>query len=414
MGKVVTFGTGGTMPTAAQYDAIQDAGWWRKADGAGVDAWAGRPGDGSLHRFGVVPKINAGENITLDTSIDWRDRLLLVEYAVGAPFTLSPYTSGFDLGFSVTLGSDDAPAWPGLNEEISFTDNVKGAQMLWTERGVLVLIIPTSKPSLAIELQSNLWLHASFSFGELRLTAGNNLATRSVGVLLNIHAHDQLGIFLSPTSLSDPSPSDTESITPGELNVLQDAALSDQFNAWDQAAITSPTELRSMPLGPKVDGENPGVPQAWVVRRRDGLVSGETTWQRRQRMAGGERRRVCSFTVADGASAVLDSTLDWRDRFIQATGRWHTAELRPGDATDVDYNARTAFAGTFYSFEGKAIGSAQDNDRHQISIGALSFAVMVDETTGNLVVRNDTGGTRYGAMIVDATPQLGPRAERLE
>lgn len=414
MGKVVTFASGGTMPDASDFDSILASGWWQKAKGS-VDAWASRGGDGSLHRFGAIAKVSNDEteHVRLDTKEDWRDRLVVVHYAVGVPTDPSGFSDGFSSGFGSETGIQNAPAWPGLNEQISFVQD-PGSQMWVTGTGH----IPpqATKPSFGIQLAPGLFLYCDIS-GHLVLNGNSSLDQQSVGVILILHAHDQLGVELTPDNLHDPSVSDGTKIAPGELNTLQDAALMEQFNAWDPpidpsdgTAVPTP---ESMPLGPKVKGENPGIPDYWEPRRRNGIVDAPQTWHRRQVMAGGGRKRVQARAVTDASTEILDSSEDWRDRIIHIVGRFDTANFLAGDTNDGFYNVKDQINQTFYSWVGKDAASAPADNRHQATVTG-SLVVYVDEDNGNLVIRNDTGSTYYVSFMVEASPQLGPRTARTE
>lgn len=414
MGKVVTFADGGNMPDASDFATILASGWWQKANGS-VDAWASRGGDGSMHRFGAVAKVSndSSEFVLLDTKEDWRDRVVVVHYAVGVPTDPSGFSDGFSSGFGSETDIENAPAWPGLNEQISFVED-PGSQ-LWVS-GTGHSTPQATRPDFGIRLASGLFLYCNTA-GQLVLNGNASLSQQSVGVILILHAHDQLGVETTPDNLHDPSITDSTKIAPGELNTLQDAALMEQFNSWDPPVDPSDGSAAatpdSMPLGMKVKGENPGIPDYWEPRRRDGIADAPQTYHRRQRMAGGGRRRVEARTVSDSSSEVLDDSIDWRDRIIHITGRYDTANFLPGNANDGFYNVKSQLNQTFYSWIGKSSSTAPADNRHQATLTG-SLTVYADSDTGDLVVRNDTGSTHYVSFMFECSPQLGPRAESTE
>lgn len=409
MGKIVTYVAGAAgMPTAAEFESIKAAGWWAKGDGADVEAWASRMGDGGIHRFGVITKMENELSSfgVLDTKDDWRHRVILVGYALGIPVQGNGFDSGFDSGFGGGEEIALSPLWPGAHELLSFVDST-GLQAFYTGAGHGGAVGSGSKPDYALQLSPGLYLYAQEDSGELVVESDTNLSWEAVGLVLAVHAHDRL---TGESDRDDPSPTSSTVIEPAELNTLQDGMLLEQFDAWDVERGTPPD---SMPLGPKGSGADPLVPAEWPLKRRDGRTDLATQIVRRQRLAGGERRRQFGVDVGGAHTEILDATFDWRDRFIYGAGRFDIVDIRPGHASDTGHNAADAWSGSAYTWTGVDSTAAPTEDRHAIQL-ATDLYIMVDEDNGNLVIRNDTGSLRFVTGLVFTSPALGPRTVRTQ
>lgn len=396
------------LPTAADFNAIKDATWWSKGDGADVDAWAGRPGNGGLHRFGVAASVTkaTGQVVYLDTQNDWRDRVLLVHWSTGFPSRLSAFSEGFSTGFGSATQANSGPAWPGMSDGVSFASSSDGSQLMITGPGQALGHV--TKPDFGIQLEAGLFLYV-LTTGELVIGGNASLQRDTIGVVLSIQACDQLAIETTPATLNDPTAVATNAISSGHLNTLQDGAMQGQFNEGDTDldVETTPT---SMPLGAKGFGVEPAIPQSWDIRKRIG-EEGTTDLHRRQRTAGGSVRSYGEQVAAQFADMVIaDGSIDWRDRHITIVGRYHTGNIQLFSGTKTDYNdPALGFHGTFYSHDGKPTG-IQSDTRHGIDIITNLHIYVTDD--GRLVVRNDSGTTYYLAVMIMATPQLGTRSER--
>lgn len=418
MGKKITFTKDALgIISEAQFDAIVNSGWWRQGNGTAQQTFSSKAGDGGLHRFGVMAKIsnNPAEYFRIETKEDWRDRLLLVSWAVGHPLAPSGFSSGFSSGFGGPPLTNHAAFFPGVSEEIDFT-RLSEPVVMWTEAGESEPM--TSLQPNAIELETGLFLYADSSNGDLIVNGIATLSDSYVGLVLLIHATDKLGEagIGAPTSINEPAPSDGALVTPGELNALQDASLMEQFNGWDVDPNTNNAAV-SMPLGHVVTGQDPAIPEEWDVAIRDGEIttsSGDPKtldYKRRQRMAGGEVRRARGMAIATANAILVDNTIDWRDRYIYASGRAAEGDIRPGGASESSFNSESLWSGQTYTYVGKDITAAPTNTRHTITI-LSSLYLLVDQVTGALYVRNDVGATYYVCMIIQATPQLGTRREQ--
>lgn len=378
--------------------------WWsamlatvglRRGSGGGITFWTGMTPTtcGGVSRQMVLAQTvqpGSGANtFVMDSSVDWRGRLLFVEFAVaGLP------VSGY-VGF------------PGGPSDILFSSFPTVCTVMgWTGDGVT----PGSASALDyhIPLENGLRLAARDSDGALIVEHSSSWVgtDEQMSAILIVHGTDPLldaSAVPNPTAAVDGNP-----IVAEQLNGLQDAGMLTQGRAIEPAPGETPVDVDAMPLGPAVRG-NPRIPIAFSVSRRDGRRD-QPRFERRQPVAG-RLRRVFAVAILDATAYVLDDVEDWRDRFLVGWCAFSASDIRPEEAADDDIASGTASQTRLatYTGSGRPAGTIVSGQYHLAIFGGDLFLYARD-TDGALMIRNDTGGTRYVVGWLEAGFPLGPRS----
>lgn len=403
-----------SLLTAAWATTLRDRTHLRKAAGAGVDAWASYAGAGGLRRFGLSRVMtrpgSTAETCILDASTEWRDRVLVV-----AAFAHRVLASG-------------PAAFPGHPNDADFES--LGFFVGYTRAGG---DIGQAVSAHHIRLATGVHLFAvdeagaNARDGALALEVAPTAAHERMTIGLVIWASERLGIrHAAPSAVPSLLASDGTTIAPSDLNLLQDPAVLEQLRGGTTAAGTW-IDSAAVPLGQQSHtdrgGNGPHVPATETRRTNDFDATTDAFVSREQRqLARGAHKRFFGVTLADGVERLIDSSIDWRQRFISGVGRVHTSDIRPGAGSDTAHNAASSWDRAGYlgpglrspriaamSFIGGVpAGHVVAPPNHALFLDAASkVSLFADSTSGALYVRNDAGGTRYVTGFVEATEPVG-------
>lgn len=384
--RVATLADGSTLSAvdAAWWTALRDAGHPRAANGSGADTWTGYPttARGAVHRTFVLPTTSRpGSNSTtyvVDTSIDWRDRLVAASIAFVGLASADPVFPGVsgDTQYAYTSGSFLHYTGPGITTGLASLQNYE-----LEIAGGLRIGVRSSDGALVVQ-------HFAASSDAHALLAGNIIATDRL-------SERTVSSAIAPIA----APVNAAPIEAPHLNELQDGGIYAQAT---RAGFTS-TDLSSMPLGPVKRGHT-NTPVEWGYERR--RYAGEARHLVRQPVAG-RLRRYFAFTAPNGFSQVVDLA-DWRDRLVSMGVVRDTVDITPGGASEGQINVAFGAGGsarvqrTFYSGPGGA--------SYRGSVLASTVYFEIDSSTGQLRLVNTSGSTYYVVGFIEASFPLGPRS----
>lgn len=323
-----------------------------------------------LHCVNVRKPSSGVTVLELDSSADWRDRVMWVSALI---VTTQVY-AGSSIGSDLNGGAGSIFGFTGAGCDP--TDTTK------PDYG-----IPIKVPSTATA-----WIFADEDSGALKLAVPSNCDDAILSTALSVCASPILDSGRHP---SPPSPESPPSATNGSavrayhLNWLQDHAVQSQATGPD-----------CVPLGPVKFGEVP-VAEEWAVH-------GE---EKRQPL-NGQAWRWFIAEVSNGDGCTLDDSIDWRDRHISLTVAQQdvAADFTPGQANDdelaLDDAADGTYAGCFYSGPGSPSNGSGSWSR---TVSDVRYAA--DAETGELFVYNNSGTDLVVGGWVMASPQLGPYTE---
>lgn len=397
--RIVHFADGATLDATGL-----NAGWWtamldavgvRRANGADAEAWSGFGAStcgGVARQIVLAHSIQPGTGATtfvVDTSIDWRRRLLFVQFAeAGQPVT-------------------DYVSWPGGPKDRVFSSYPTVCSAVGYT-GIGVVPGSGSLASQHIALEGGLVLAARSTDGALILEHQAGIGDEQLSAVLIVHASDDL-FAIAP--IANPALAvDGEPIVGEQLNGLQDAGMLTQGRAIEPTEPHHvPVPVAAMPLGPAVRGQ-PRVPVSWVVSRRNGRRDAQAPFERRQPVAG-RLRRVFAVEVPTAASVVIDDAHDWRDRMLVGWVAFSASDIRPEHAADADIASGAASQTRLatYTGSGRASGAASSGD-YLLSVQGTDLVISARATDGALEARNDLGATRWLVGWIDAGFPLGPRS----
>ncbi|MCC7542343.1 MAG: LamG domain-containing protein [Deltaproteobacteria bacterium] len=404
-----------TQLSASFATSLRDRASLRKAAGAGVDAWASYAGIGGLRRFGLTRVMTrpgaSADTCILDASTEWRDRLLVVA------------------AFHHPVLATGPAAWPGHPNDADFEslgwfvgytrDGVNigqsvAAQHIRLATGVHLFAVGTAAPDAK---EGALALEVAPTAGHERMTIG-----------LVIWASERLGIrYTAPSAVPALLASDGQTIAPADLNLLQDPAMLVQLRGGNAVVAGSWLDSDCIPLGPQARPDRglvgPAIPATGTRRTNDWSATLGAFVAREQRQAlVGSHKRFFGATLANGVERLVDSSIDWRQRFLSGMGRVHTSEIRPGEAGDMNHNGASSWDAAGFTgpglraprvasmtFSGGApTGYVVAAPNHAVFLDAAKkVALFADSSDGALYVRNDAGGTRYVTGFVEATEPVG-------
>ena len=239
---------------------------------------------------------------TLDDSVDWRDRMLLICSPLAITAVAAFYPGHEDDKEANTKSASGLGQWRCYYTGSGYAD-------------------PGGSPSNnchKLFASDDLQLYVSTG-GELRIEVTSTLGAGQFAMMgmvfagpkMNARAASVGTTYVSNAALYDAA--DGAQVEPHDLNNVQDGVHVEQMQSEDSFA-----------LGPIGRGDSL-LPYEWTVR-------GET---RRQRLLEPALRRYVSGTLVADETIVLDRSFDWRDRFVWASGMFSiTVDRRPGEAGD--------------------------------------------------------------------------------
>lgn len=363
---------------------------WREAS-LGHDAWSSGEGGGMLSRAMLSPPMRSpgvGARVAhvLDSSVDWRNRFVLVHgagWAAGVPI-LPGMISSEDGTTLDTLDAVDgsAHAFGYLGAGHGFGATSAGQ---W---------------DVAVTLSSGVTVHvfARSSDGALCVVAFNGAAAPPSDVIvaaLVVHATARVtGATETTPSLS--ADVDGDAIRPADLNVTQDYTVT----GYARASDTSTSDVEGVPLGFDVRG-NPPIARTYHAHadRITGYAQDEGRLYVRRERSGGHARAVATLTTAAGATEVIEDSFDWRDRYLFVVRENTTS---------------ASLVGSFYSGRGEVDGewsTSFPGSYAFLRVPTLSDAyLVVDRDTGALKAYNGGGSPLSMTLWIDASPVLGGRS----
>jgi hypothetical protein len=327
--------------------------------------------------------------VTLDTSVDWRLRaILVVALGAGSNTTLLNAAS-HRMANGVSNDSD-----PIAKVFLSYT----GATANSAAVGARQYADPTG----------NIWIWADSTTGHL-------MAEMKESVSTNEYAH--AFFMVSATSGAGTPytlPIDSPDVYPGDLNIPQIVGCF----AQGQGTVDDPVTLP--PLGVINDGAVPLRPVSWLVRERLSSVA-DRSIELRQKIFG-QRRRVLSMGILAGATIDADAftstpgagdsnldQMDYRDRLVFIECSWSSTDISLGRATQLSDAAADKFAWCFY-------GGPYDD--HAVTFADITLTFDFQRSASapfqsRLRVTNGSAGTLYVNLMVEATGFLGLTDRRL-
>lgn len=414
--RLTTFVDGATFADAGLdasfHTALKRAGWTRMGEGTvDVDAWTDRAGDGGAFVVAVIPAVMPGDTKVIDSYRDWRDRLLAVT------------CTSIQLD-SWTLTSDD-PAWPGSSrfDQLQVHPDAADAE---TDQDHTTLAYTRlgnadgdtiAGTMCALEAEARVWVDSTT--GILKLTRdADDAQTTPECYLLLIHATEQFGEHSSPDALETLAVSDGDLIHPQELTQPQERSLCVQAVGYPGTAQAASS---SLPLGPVAPPTRPTLPEMWESE------SGTRPFS--QQVAGWARVYFSGVVPADSGELVLDTSRDWRDRFLWASVAHSTNTAHTiGGATPSGINAAgtTRLSAARYTGDGAdSIWTDTGDNPYSLDVAGTGYGARIvsgDDSNVVLVYARASDGalcvasTRSGDLavtaMVEATFQLGLRPSR--
>lgn len=364
-----------TQLTTSFAQSLIDRAHVRKANGANVEAWGSYPGKGGLVRYAFVATLarpgSGAHTKILDARSDWRDRFVWGAWVAHAMPAGVPTT------------------WPGHPSDVQLED--RGWYAGYTRLG---MASGAGAGDGHIRLGDNLHLYASTTGGFLALdlhSVSAEFERLSVGLV--IFATEQLGQRSSPVAV--PALVGGSTIAPADLNRIQDPAVFAQVQAGIPAGQSVVFTPEAVALGPATKG-GPTLPDRWTTRGVDA----------RQPAHIGARAFLAQ-SIANNVEQLLDDSVDWRNRIVTVYARYSNVDIVPGGAQDTSFNGGAVQPRVFYSGSGRPTGTPIVTPQHLTLFTSDRLAVFVDEATGGLYLRNESGATQYIALVIQATPQIG-------
>lgn len=378
--RPVTFADGSSLSglSSSLWAKLRDAGMPRAANGTGVDTWTGYPttARGATHRTIVLPKTTrpgaGATTYVLDTTIDWRDRIIAFP---GAVLTGS--------------GSAD-PVFPGVTGDNGYSF-AGGATAFYTGTGITPGVAAVAPYMIG---GPDLRVAARAADGALIAEHPFGSSFAYAFFMAHVIASDQLNVRAVATAKAVlAAPVDGVAVEPMELNWLQDGGVYSQ----GEAAVGGTVD--AMPLGPVKRGHT-NTPVAWTYERRRGRKD-DPRVTRRQPVAG-RLRRYFSCDVPALSSVVLDATEDWRDRYVHGAVAFSATDITPGGAGEAAINtgAVTVSRSVYFGPGGAS---------YSFAVGA-NLSLTANVSTGALTLTNSSGATQYATGMLEASFPLGPRS----
>jgi hypothetical protein len=167
-----------------------------------------------------------------------------------------------------------------------------------------------------------------------------------------------------------------------------------------RAHVRPPARFRDYGPYSRLTAEDLNAIQDAQLFRRDD----QETWT--NAIQDGIAQRFFDFTVNATLTGTIDSSIDWRERFILVAIRYNNTaatDIRPGQAGQGNFNGNT-FAALGYVHLYSGTGGAGS---YRKLIPGSGIYVEIDAATGALKLNNTNLATATGAGIVIATGHLG-------
>lgn len=378
-------GLPGSTLTGNLWDTVSAASLFARANG--TSAVTGGISAGACRRVGVLVGIeppSAGRReVVLDTTEDWRDRIVIVGLA----------------------NMDSEQGRPGIEGDENLDLFTPG--LVYTGPGVAD---PTTGYAASFS-SGQLLVYARNTDGALCASFDSTIVADAVSTLWQVIATEQLGYRSSPVArITSALGTINTRIQPRQLNLAQDCGLYEQFGQGEFRLGAQPADSACLPLGPAGDGD-PRVPFSFRVRTQSPIAGGGGVRHVRQRLA--DVLRI--FQVVAVPSSPTDFTYlytkqrdirDLIDRFAIFHLVWSTSDIRPGEASDTGFPGASRYGRFIWT--GGGGGPAGD---YAIALDT-NFNLSVATTIGGiqrLTLRNTTGSTLYVAMMAEFGPRLGLR-----
>jgi hypothetical protein len=362
--------------------------------GAAADAWGTGELRGLVHRTCMTPNIitpsTAGVvEYVIDSTIDWRDRFVVV--SVG----------GFDISAG---GVKYAGGWnqdTGAALDLNTPTNTYGQFAFgYTGLGHAAAQAAAGQWDIAASGIVAAHVYARSTTGELVFAVYYLAAppTYQETFIVSVIGSFQLGVKVTPAAAAPaiPTAAAAAAMRPSHLNTPQDYAV----QGYGQALEAATADLDSVPLGLDVRGVPP---IARVQHTRRDRVTGYVQdaalrYHRRERTDGGATCWSTGVYLAD-THYLLDSTQDWRDRWI----------YRIGNASIGTSNTRGWYSGPGMT---AAEVAAVPASGYYAKISTSALYLYADSTTGDLYLFVGAVAATVRNMIV-GSPHIGGRAVKV-
>lgn len=300
-----------------------------------------------------VPTEGIPQGVTLDTSVDWRNRYVLVVPLV----TLSGGT-GIDNTYPV-------PSVDGmLTIPIFQYPRVAAPRLFYTGSGVAMGSAtqqPYQMPANGVIGDGPFWLFSDTS-GALCIEMKATDSTSDSGAWMG------LIIASDPTdgsSVTTPAPVHATQVQSHDIECVQTLGTYQQGRQGnvprrlltDAAPKLAPT---CAPLGVIGEGAFPIRPVSWMISERLGATD-DGSYEQRQSIFG-QRRRMVSLAVPNGTSRMVDDynladqmglaindQIDMRDRILWIEGRWSPTDITVQAASQASDSAAPQFSIAMYT-----------------------------------------------------------------
>lgn len=343
---------------------------------------------GSMSKSGV----DSPNLVVLDTSMDWRNRALLV-LMIG------------DGGSNtrVLFASAD-----GLSSSMATTIS---SRVFLTGSGAVAN--PAAAGARQMRIATDIWMWADSSTGHLMAEVKDISTSTYSHAMVMVMATPTLGFPTGTPMVSVPVAA--PSVMPADLNRPQN------FGVYAQGQSNGTTAITCPPLGVISDGGLPCRPSSWLVRERRGDLRDREV-EVRQKLYG-QRKRVISLGVAAGATIDVDAhnqilsatssnldQIDYRDRFLHIEVTSSSLDISLGAAVQISDVLAPRFVWALYTgpFGNQTVAS-----------GDITLTFEFGRPTANafhsrLRVTNNAASTRYVNMVIEATGFLGLTDRRLD
>lgn len=278
-----------------------------------------------------TPTDGIPQGVTLDTSIDWRNRYVLV-----VPLMTLSGGAGIDNTYPV-------PSMDGMFSPPLFQYPRLSAPRLFFTGAGTAMGSATAQP-YQLSVGSTIGFGPFWAFAEtdgtlcveMKETASLAASGAWMGLII---ASDPI----DGTAVSTPAPVHATQVQTHDLETVQTLGTYQQGRQGNvpRYLITDPAPRpvpTCSPLGVIGEGAFPVRPVSWMVRERLGdNLDGK--YEHRQSIFG-QRRRLVSLTVPNGASREIDDfnlsaqlslgvndQIDLRDRILWLEGRWSAADI---------------------------------------------------------------------------------------
>lgn len=360
--------------------------------GVAAAAWATGELRGLVHRTAMTPSMEVpaiaapAAEYVIDSSIDWRDRFLVVSvggFDVAAGGTKYPGGTDQDSGLAIDRNDPTSSAYAPF---------VFG----YTGPGHAAAQTAAGQWDIAGGGPAPCCLYARTT-GELVLAlyAAAGPAGFDETFVVNVIGSFQLGVKVTPSAAAPPIPAAVAggAVRPSQLNIPQDYATQEYARAPESASA----DLLTVPLGLDVYGVPP---VARVHRTRRDRVTGfvqdaAKPLYRRERTDGGATCWSSGVYVAL-THYVLDATQDWRDRWVYRLG-----------TTSIGTSASKGW----YTGPGMSAAAvaAVPATGYYTRISSSALYLYADDVTGALMLYIGAVGATVRNVIV-GSPHLGGRS----